>query len=129
MSCVIPNILLSSFEIEIEAYIPNNDVDLIEVDRGLVVNDVISSLSNMIARSLRDLGVELYDCHAHERIFYIRDEDVDKIANLNLEIGARELLIDLCSRQHMSGPYGGLTTGDLVKLSGSVYIEGFEVVN
>ena len=125
-----PNILFSSFDVDIEAYV-SNGVDVIEVDRELILNDVISSLYGVIARTLLDLGVGLSNggCYVYALVFDIRDEDVNKVANLNLEIGADELIIDLGSRMYADEIYGGLTPIDLVRLSGSVRIDGFEVVD
>lgn len=125
-----PNILFSSFDVDIEAYV-SNGVDVIEVDRELILRDVISSLYGVIAHTLRDLGVELSNdgYYVHALIFDIRDEDVNKVANLNLEIGADELIIDLGSRMYADEFYGGLTPIDLVRLSGSVRIEGFDIVD
>lgn len=56
MAYIQPNILFSSFDVDIEAYV-SNGVDIIEVDRGLILHDVISSLHGVIARTLLDLGV------------------------------------------------------------------------
>lgn len=125
-----PNILFSSFDVDIDAYV-SNGVDVIEVDRELILHDVISSLYGVIARSLLDLGVELSNdgCYVYELVFDIGDEDVNKVANLNLEIGADELIIDLGSRMYADEIYGGLTPIDLVRLSGSVRIEGFDIVD
>lgn len=125
-----PNILFSSFDVDIEAYV-SNGVDVVEVDRELILRDVISSLYGVIAHTLRDLGVELSNDgrYVHALIFDIRDEDVNKVANLNLEIGADELIIDLGSRMYADEFYGGLTLIDLVRLSGSARIEGFDIVD
>ena len=130
MAHVEPNILFSSFDVDIDAYV-SNGVDVIEVDRELILHDVISSLYGVIARTLLDLGVGLSNggCYVYALVFDIRDEDVNKVANLNLEIGADELIIDLGSRMYADEIYGGLTPIDLVRLSGSILIDGFEVVN
>lgn len=130
MAYVEPNILFSSFDVDIDAYV-SNGVDVIEVDRELILHDVISSLYGVIARTLLDLGVGLSNggCYVYALVFDIRDEDVNKVANLNLEIGADELIIDLGSRMYADEIYGGLTPIDLVRLSGSVRIEGFDIVD
>lgn len=130
MAYVEPNILFSSFDVDIDAYV-SNGIDVIEVDHELILHDVISSLYGVIARTLLDLGVGLSDggCYVYALTFDIRDEDVNKVANLNLEIGADELIIDLGSRMYADEIYGGLTPIDLVRLSGSVRIEGFDVVD
>lgn len=130
MTYIRPNILFSSFDVDIEAYV-SNGVDIIEVDRELILHDVISSLHGVIARTLLDLGVGLSDNgrYVHVLVFDIRDEDVNKVANLNLEIGADELIIDLGSQMYADEFYGGLTPIDLVRLSGSVRIEGFDIVD
>lgn len=130
MAYVEPNILFSSFDVDIEAYV-SNGVDVIEVDRELILHDVISSLYGVIARTLLDLGVGLSNGgrYVYALIFDIRDEDVNKVANLNLEIEADALIDELSARMYADEIYGGLTPIDLVRLSGSVRIEGFDIVD
>lgn len=130
MAYVKPNILSSSIMIEGGTYILYDDGAALEVDREFIMDndDLIFSLYVAINYALRDLGLDHHESYKERSLIYeIDDNDIDKFVNLNLEIGAHELIDELSGRMYITEFYGFVPS--LVRLSGSLHIEGFEVVN
>lgn len=130
MAYVKPNILSSSIVIEGGDYILYDDGAALNVDREFVLDneDLIFSLYVAINYALRDLGLDHHESYnRHSLIYEIDDKDIDKFVNLNLEIEANSLIDELSARMYITEFYGFRPS--LVKLSGSILIDGFEVVN
>ena len=106
------------------AYVkPNITFSSIVID-----GDIIFSLYAAINYALRDLGLDHHESYKERSLIYETDDkDVDKFVNLNLEIEANELLDELSARMYITEFYDFRPS--LVKLSGSIRIDGFEVVN
>lgn len=131
MTYIQPNIVSSSIMIDgdiRDSFIYDHAV--VKVDREFIMNngDLIFSLYAAINYALRDLGLDHHESYKERSLIYeIDDKDVDKFVNLNLEIEANELLDELGARMYITEFYDFRPS--LVKLSGSIRIDGFEVVN
>lgn len=130
MAYIQPNVLSSSIVIDGGPSISYDDGAILNVDREFIMDneDLIFSLYVAINYALRDLGLDHHESYyRHSLIYEIDDKDVDKFVNLNLEIEANELLDELSARMYITEFYDFRPS--LVKLSGSILIDGFEVVN
>lgn len=131
MAYVKPNITFSSIVIDgdiRDSFIYDHAV--VRVDREFIMNngDLIFSLYAAINYALRDLGLDHYESYKERSLIYeIDDKDVDKFVNLNLEIEANALIDGFSARMYIIEFYDFAPSQ--IMLSGSVYIEGFEVVN
>lgn len=129
MAYIQPNIVSSSIVIDGGTCVSYDDA-ILNVDREFIMDneDLIFSLYAAINYVLRDLGLDHHESYKERSLIYeIDDKDVDKFVNLNLEIEANELLDELSARMYITEYYDFRPS--LVKLSGSVRIEGFEVVS
>ena len=125
-----PNILFSSIVIDGGTHIPYDDGAKLNLDREFILDneDLIFSLYAAINYALRDLELDHHESYnRHSLIYEIDDKDIDKFVNLNLEIEANALIDELSGRMYITEYYDFRPS--LVKLSGSVCIEGFEVVD
>ena len=131
MTYVKPNIVSSS--IVIDGNIRDSfvyDQAVVKVDREFIMDneDLIFSLYAAINYALRDLGLDHHESYyRHSLIYEIDDKDIDKFVNLNLEIEANALIDEPSARMYITEFYDFRPS--LVKLSGSILIDGFEVVN
>ena len=131
MTYIQPNVLSSSIVIDgdiRDSFIYDHAV--VRVDREFIMNngDLIFSLYAAINYTLRDLGLDHHESYKERSLIYeIDDKDVDKFVNLNLEIEANALIDELSARMYITEFYDFRPS--LVKLSGSILIDGFEVVN
>ena len=131
MTYVQPNILSSSIMIEgdlRDSFVYDDAV--VKVDREFIMDneDLIFSLYVAINYALRDLGLDHHESYyRHSLIYEIDDKDIDKFVNLNLEIDAHALIDESSARMYITEFYDFRPS--LVKLSGSILIDGFEVVN
>ena len=130
MTYIQPNIVSSSIMIDGGPRISYDDGAILNVDREFIMDneDLIFSLYAAINYALRDLGLDHHESYyRHSLIYEIDDKDIDRFVNLNLEIEANELLDELSARMYITEFYDFRPS--LVKLSGSILIDGFEVVN
>ena len=130
MTYIQPNILSSSIMIDGGPRISYDDGAILNVDREFIMDneDLIFSLYVAINYALRDLGLDHHESYyRHSLIYEIDDKDIDKFVNLNLEIEANALIDELSARMYITEFYDFRPS--LVKLSGSILIDGFEVVN
>lgn len=106
--------------------------DFVKVDGDFIMReaDMHFGMTEAIAEAFSEVGVKCLSGIdiRHPLAIEIRDEDVDKVVNLSLEIAAddvldednaRQLLIDYCD--NFMPP--------IVRLTGSVCIEGFEEIS
>lgn len=133
MAYVQPRNTLSSIVIEGSVDFPYSDeYDSIHVDLELIRNepDIRLNLLDVITRSFRELGIECFGgCGDYKRpiAVEIRDEDVDKVVNLDIEIEACEILDEDDCKMYLI-EYDNFVPR-LVKLTGILWIDGFEVVD
>lgn len=130
MTYIQPNIVSSSIVIDGGPRISYDDGAILNVDREFIMDneDLIFSLYVAINYALRDLGLDHHESYyRHSLIYEIDDKDIDKFVNLNLEIDANALIDELSARMYITEFYDFRPS--LVKLSGSILIDGFEVVN
>lgn len=130
MTYIRPNIVSSSIMIDGGPSISYDDGAILNVDREFIMDneDLIFSLYVAINYALRDLGLDHHESYyRHSLIYEIDDKDIDKFVNLNLEIEANALIDELSARMYITEFYDFRPS--LVKLSGSILIDGFEVVN
>lgn len=130
MTYIQPNIVSSSIVIDGGPSISYDDGAILNVDREFIMDneDLIFSLYVAINYALRDLGLDHHESYyRHSLIYEIDDKDIDKFVNLNLEIEANALIDELSARMYITEFYDFRPS--LVKLSGSILIDGFEVVN
>lgn len=130
MAYIQPNIVSSSIVIDGGPRISYDDGAILNVDREFVMDneDLIFSLYVAINYALRDLGLDHHESYyRHSLIYEIDDKDIDKFVNLNLEIEANALIDELSARTYITEFYDFRPS--LVKLSGCILIDGFEVVN
>ena len=130
MAYIQPNIVSSSIVIDGGPRISYDDGAILNVDREFIMDneDLIFSLYVAINYALRDLGLDHHESYyRHSLIYKIDDKDIDKFVNLNLEIEANALIDELSARMYITEFYDFRPS--LVKLSGSILIDGFEVVN
>lgn len=130
MAYVKPNIVSSSIVIDGGPRVSYDDGAILNVDREFIMDneDLIFSLYIAIHYALRDLGLDHHESYyRHSLIYEIDDKDIDKFVNLNLEIEANALIDEPSARMYITEFYDFRPS--LVKLSGSILIDGFEVVN
>lgn len=130
MTYIRPNIVSSSIMIDGGPRISYDDGAILNVDREFIMNneDLIFSLYAAINYVLRDLGLDHYESYKERSLIYeIDDKDIDKFVNLNLEIEANALIDELSARMYITEFYDFRPS--LVELSGSILIDGFEVVD
>lgn len=130
MAYIQPNIVSSSIVIDGGPRISYDDGAILNVDREFIMDneDLIFSLYVAINYALRDLSLDHHESYyRHSLIYEIDDKDIDKFVNLNLEIEANSLIDELSARMYITEFYDFRPS--LVKLSGSILIDGFEVVN
>ena len=130
MTHIRPNIVSSSIMIDGGPRISYDDGAILNVDREFIIDneDLIFNLYVAINYALRDLGLDHHESYyRHSLIYEIDDKDIDKFVNLNLEIEANALIDELSARMYITEFYDFRPS--LVKLSGSILIDGFEVVN
>lgn len=130
MAYIQPNIVSSSIVIDGGPRISYDDGAILNVDRDFIMDneDLIFSLYVAINYALRDLGLDHHESYyRHSLIYEIDDKDIDKFVNLNLEIEANALIDELSARMYITEFYDFRPS--LVKLSGSILIDGFEVVD
>lgn len=130
MTYIQPNIVSSSIVIDGGPSISYDDGAILNVDREFIMDneDLIFSLYVAIDYALRDLGLDHHESYyRHSLIYEIDDKDIGKFLNLNLEIEANALIDELSARMYITEFYDFRPS--LVKLSGSILIDGFEVVN
>lgn len=130
MTDIRPNIVSSSIVIDGGPRISYDDGAILNVDREFIMDneDLIFSLYVAINYALRDLGLDHHESYyRHSLIYEIDDKDIDKFVNLNLEIEANALIDELSARMYITEFYDFRPS--LVKLSGSILIDGFEVVD
>lgn len=130
MTYIQPNVLSSSIMIDGGPRISYDDGAILNVDREFIMDneDLIFSLYVAINYALRDLGLDHHESYyRHSLIYEIDDKDIDKFVNLNLEIEANALIDELSARMYITEFYDFRPS--LVKLSGSILIDGFEVVD
>ena len=130
MAYVKPNILFSSIVIDGGPSISYDDGATLNVDREFIMDneDLIFSLYAAINYVLRDLGLDHHESYKERSLIYeIDDKDIDKFVNVNLEIEANELLDELSARMYITEFYDFAPSS--IMLSGSLLIDGFEVVD
>lgn len=130
MTYIQPNIVSSSIVIDGGPRISYDDGAILNVDREFIMDDedLIFSLYVAINYALRDLGLDHHESYyRHSLIYEIDDKDIDKFVNLNLEIDAHALIDETSARMYITEFYDFRPS--LVKLSGSILIDGFEVVS
>lgn len=130
MTYIQPNIVSSLIVIDGGPSISYDDGAILNVDREFIMNngDLIFSLYAAINYALRDLGLDHHESYKESSLIYeIDDKDIDKFVNLNLEIEANALIDELSARMYITEFYDFRPS--LVKLSGSILIDGFEVVD
>lgn len=130
MAYIQPNIVSSSIVIDGGPSISYDDGAILNVDREFIMDneDLIFSLYVAINYALRDLGLDHHESYyRHSLIYEIDDKDIDKFVNLNLEIEANALIDELSARMYITEFYDFRPS--LAKLSGSILIDGFEIVN
>lgn len=100
------------------------------VDIDLIMNDpdVRSNLLDAITRTFHELGVECLGSgdNKHPLAIEIRDEDIDKVVDLNIELEAGEILDEVYCRTYLIEFYGFAPRR--FELTGMLWIDGFEVV-
>lgn len=132
MAYVQPRTTLSSILIEGSVDSPYSDEYVsMNVDIELIRNepDIRLNLLDAITRSFRELGIESFGGgdDKHPLSIEIRDEDVDKVVNLDIEIEADEILDEDDCKMYLI-EYDNFVPR-LVKLTGILWIDGFEVVD
>ena len=130
MAYIRPNIVSSSIVIDGGPRISYDDGAILNVDREFIMDneDLIFSLYVAINYALRDLGLDHHESYyRHSLIYEIDDKDINEFVNLNLEIEANALIDELSARMYITEFYDFRPS--LVKLSGSILIDGFDVVD
>ena len=133
MAYVQPLNVLSSIVIEGGVDSPYSDeYDSIHVDIELIRNepDIRLNLLDAITRAFRKLGIECFGgCGDYKRPIAVEigDEDVDKVVNLDIEFEAGEILDEDDCKMYLI-EYDNFVPRR-VKLTGILWVEGFEVVD
>lgn len=132
MAYVRPRPTFSSIVIKGGADSPSSDEYVFRyVDLDLIMNDldVRSNLLDAIARSFRELGIESFGGgdDKHPLSIEIRDEDIDEVVYLNLELEAGEILDEVYCRTYLTEFYGFAPRR--FELTGLLWIDGFAVVD
>lgn len=133
MVYVQPHTVLSSIVIEGGVDSPYSDAyDSMHVDLELIRNepDIRLNLLDAITRAFRELGIECFGgCGDYKRPIAVEigDEDVDKVVNLDIEFEAGEILSEADCKMYLI-EYDNFVPRR-VKLTGILYVDGFEVVD
>lgn len=132
MTYIRPRPTLSSIVIKGGADSPSSDEYVFRhVDIDLIMNDpdVRSNLLDAITRSFHELGVECLSSgdNKHPLAIEIRDEDIDKVVDLNIELEAGEVLDEVYCREYLIEFYGFAPRR--FELTGLLWIDGFAVVD
>lgn len=133
MVYVQPRTALSSIVIEGGVDSPYSDAyDSMHVDLELIRNepDIRLNLLDAITRAFRELGIECFGgCGDYKRPIAVEigDEDVDKVVNLDIEFEAGEILSEADCKMYLI-EYDNFVPRR-VKLTGILYVDGFEVVD
>lgn len=133
MVYVQPHTVLSSIVIEGGVDSPYSDAyDSMHVDLELIRNepDIRLNLLDAITRAFRELGIECFGgCGDYKRPIAVEigDEDVDKVVNLDIEFEAGEILSEADCEMYLI-EYDNFVPRR-VKLTGILYVDGFEVVD
>lgn len=133
MAYVQPRNVLSSIMIEGGVDSPYSDeYDSIHIDLELIRNepDIRLNLLDVITRAFRELGIECFGgCGDYKRPIAVEigDEDVDKVVNLDIEIEAGEILDEDDCKMYLI-EYDNFVPRR-VKLTGILWVDGFEVVD
>ena len=132
MAYVQPRPMLSSIVIKSGTDSPSSDEYVFRhVDLDLIMNDpdIRTNLLDAIARSFHELGVECIADSDYKPSFVIeiRDEDIDKVVDLNIELEAGEILDEVYCREYLIEFYGFAPRR--FELTGMLWIDGFEVVD
>ena len=130
MAYIQPNIVSSSIVIDGGPSISYDDGAILNVDREYIMDneDLIFSLYGAINYALRDLGLDHHESYKERSLIYeIDDKGVDKFVNLNLEIDANALIDGFSARMYIIEFYDFAPSS--IMLSGSLLIDGFEVVD
>lgn len=131
MTYIQPNVLSSSIVIDgdiRDSFVYDHAV--VKVDREFIMDneDLIFSLYAAINYALRDLGLDHHESYKERSLIYeVDDRDIGKFVNLNLEIDANALIDGFSARMYIIEFYD--FEPSQIMLSGSVYIDGFEVVD
>lgn len=133
MAYVQPRTALSSIRIEggVDSQYSDEYASM-NVDIELIRNepDIRLNLLDAITRAFRELGIECFGgCGDYKRPIAVEigDEDVDKVVNLDIEIEAGEILDEDDCKMYLI-EYDNFVPR-LVKLTGILYVDGFEVVD
>ena len=133
MVYVQPRTVLSSIRIEGSVDSPYSDeYDSMHVDLELIRNepDIRLNLLDAITRTFRELGIECFGgCGDYKRriAIEIRDEDIDKVVDLEIELEAGEILDEVYCRTYLTEFYGFAPRR--FELTGILWIDGFAVVD
>lgn len=132
MAYVRPLPTLSSIVIKGGADSPSSDEYVFRhVDIDCIMNDLDarSNLLDAIARSFRELGIESFGGgdDKHPLSIEIRDEDIDKVVDLEIELEAGEILDEVYCRTYLIEFYGFAPRR--FELTGLLWIDGFAVVD
>lgn len=131
MAYVQPKFLFSSLKVVGSTnFLDADEYAALGVDIDLIMNDpdVRPNLLDAISRSFRELGIESFGGgnDKHPLSIEIRDEDIDKVVDLNLELEAGEILDEVYCRTYLTEFYGFAPRR--FELTGMLWIDGFEVV-
>lgn len=131
MTYIQPLPTLSSIVIKSGTDSPHSDEYVfMHVDIDLIMKDpdIRPNLLDAITRSFHELGVEFLADSDYKPSFVIeiRDEDIDKVVDLNIELEAGEILDEVYCRTRLTEFYGFAPRR--FELTGTLWIDGFEVV-
>lgn len=131
MTYVQPKFLFSSLEVVGSTnFLDADEYVSMNVDLELIRNepDIRLNLLDAITRTFHELGVECLGSgdNKHPLAIEIRDEDIDKVVDLNIELEAGEILEEVYCRNYLIEFYGFAPRR--FELTGMLWIDGFEVV-
>ena len=131
MAYVQPKFLFSSLKVVGSTnFLDADEYAALGVDIDLIMNDpdVCPNLLDAITRAFRELGIECLADSDYKPSFVIeiRDEDIDKVVDLNIELEAGEILDEVYCREYIIEFYGFAPRR--FELTGMLWIDGFEVV-
>lgn len=131
MAYVQPKFLFSSLKVVGSTnFLDADEYAALGVNSELVMSepDVRFNLFDAIIRAFHELGIECLADSDYKPSFVIeiRDEDIDKVADLNLELEAGEILDEVYCRTYLTEFYGFAPRR--FELTGMLWIDGFEVV-
>ena len=133
MAYVRPRPTLSSIVIKngADPLLSGGDGVFMHIDIDLIMNDqdVRSNLLDAIARAFHELGIESFGGgdDKHPLSIEIRDEDIEKVVDLEIKLEAGELLDEVCCREYLIDYYGFAPRR--FELIGFLWIDGFAVVD